>query len=131
MLVTLKKIKLTKSVIEQLQYVDIRSIKNYKILGYVIIPKKESKVIIDLGCEVYRWSKHIVEAEPVQQNCQYPDPNLQNSWVFENRTKINYKCFDRSESSYSPNFDENKNIELLNEVKKYILEVQKAGQIFY
>lgn len=131
MIVELKKVKLTKTIINQLQYIGtLPSTDNYNVLGYVIIPKKVSKVIIYLGDGIYRWANNIKKVESIKKGFQFKDPES-NGWIFPERTEVKVWTFEGRAVTFSPNFNEEENLKLLNKCQTYLDRIIKAGQIYY
>lgn len=133
MMVELKKVKLTKSIIEQLQYIGILP-KNddYEVLGYVIIPKKASKVIIKTSDGNYRWASNIKNVETVCKSTQFTNPDKTvGGYIYPERTHVKIWTFEGKAVSFSAEFNESENLKLKEKAENYLHKIKEAGQIYY
>lgn len=131
-MIELKKVKLTKSIINQLQYIGtLPKNDNYTVLGYVIIPKKASKVIIQTDEGLY-YCNNISKIETILKSTQFANPDLSvGGYVYPERINIKIWTFEGRPISFSPNYNEEENLKLLDKIKTYIQKIKEAGQIYY
>jgi len=131
--VIIKKCKLSKSIINQLQYIGtLPKNDNYEVLGYVIIPKKVSKVIIKTSDGNYWWASNIKNIETVCKNTQFTNPDKTvGGYIYPERTHVKIWTFEGKAVSFSAEFNESENLKLKEKAENYLNKIKKAGQIYY
>ena len=127
MQVELKLTKLTKSKIQQMDYIGVPTDPNIEVLGWVNMDKKRY-VIVKSSTSFYRAdfiTKIEKEVQGVQIECD------KGGWVFPNLTIVSCETTNRGCVGYSAKKDDNKNIELYDNLLAFKTKTEIAGQIYY
>jgi hypothetical protein len=126
MKIELKSVNLTKSKIMQMDYVGIPKNKNADVLGYVNVDKKRW-VIVKSEDNYYR-ADYITKVETDFKGFQFPLES--GGWEFPQLHHILVSTYNRN-FNYSPERDDQKNIELYHYLMSFKRKCETASQIYY
>lgn len=119
--------KLTKSKIQQMDYIGVPKNPNADVLGWVNMDKKRWVIVKSIG-SFYR-AEFITKIEKEVKSVQF---SLQTGgYEFPHLTSIKCETFNRGSFSYSPERDEEKNLELHEHLVAFKRKSENAGQIYY
>jgi hypothetical protein len=127
MKVELKTTNLTKSKINQMDYIAVTRRRNVEVIGWVNIGKKRYVIVKVNGC-FYR-AEFITLIEKEVKGVQFPAPS--GGYEFPYLTNIKCKTFNRSCVTYSAEREEEKNLELYDDLVSFKRKSEIAGQIYY
>lgn len=125
--VELKTIKISKSKILQMNYILVPSNPNVEVLGWVNMDKNRW-VIVKSNGSFYR-AEFITEIEKEIKGVQFP--LLDGGYEFPQLTNIKCRTFNRGSFSYSPERDDEKNLELYKSLVSFKRKTEIAGQVYY
>ena len=124
--IEVKLVKLTKSRIQQMEYISIPKF-DTEVLGWVIINDK--KIVIIRNAGNYYRAAYITKINKVVEGVQVSDGN--GGYKFPNLTKVSVENYDGGIVSFSPNLNDEINIEFYNRLVEYKRKTEIAGQIYY
>ena len=127
MLVEVKTIKLTKSKIQQMDYIGVPKDKNTDVLGWVNLDKKRY-VIVKSNGSFYR-AEFITKIEKEVKSVQLSAND--GGYEFPHLHNIKCETYNRGSFSYSPEREDEKNLELYNHLVSFKRKSEIAGQVFY
>jgi len=125
--IQIKSTKLTKSKIQQMDYMGIPKNPNVEVLGWVNMDKK--KWVIVKFIESYYRAEFITKVEKEVKGTQFSDGNR--GWIFPDRTHISCETFNKGRLIYGADIDEEKNLKLYDELVSFKRKIERAGQIYY
>lgn len=125
--VELKTTKLTKSKINQMDYIGIPENQNADVLGWVNMDKKRYVIVKSIG-SFYR-AEFITTIEKEVKNVQFSLSS--GGYEFPHLTNIKCNTFNRGSFNYSPKREEEKNLELYDHLVSFKRKSEIAGQIYY
>jgi len=125
--IEVKTTKLTKSKINQMNYIGIPRNPNIEVLGWVNINK--NRWVIIKSSDLFYRAEFITEIEKELVSVQFPLSS--GGYEFPNLTKIECRTFNRQSVKYSPERDDEKNLELYNHLVSFKRKSEIAGQIYY
>ena len=125
--IELKTTKLTKSKIQQMDYIGIPKNPNVEVLGWVNMYKKRW-VIVKNNNNYYR-AEFITKLEKELKGCQFAAEN--GGWEFPNVHHIKCSTYNRGSFNYSPERNDENNLELYEHLMSYKRKTEIAGQIYY
>lgn len=123
----LKIIKITKSKIQQMDYIGVPKNPNVEVLGWVNMDKKRW-VIVKSNGSFYR-AEFITEIEKEVKGVQFALST--GGYEFPHLTNIKCKTYNRGSFSYSAEREEEKNIELYDHLVSFKRKSEIAGQVYY
>lgn len=127
MKIELKTINISKSKIQQMDYIGVPRNQNVDVLGWVNINEKKY-VIIKSNDSFYR-AEFIITIEKEVKNVQFSLSS--GGYEFPHLTNIKCNTFNRVSFNYSPERDEEKNLELYDHLVSFKRKSEIAGQIYY
>lgn len=125
--IEVKTTKLTKSKIQQMDYIGIPKNPNIQVLGWVNMDKKKW-VIIKLIDSYYR-AEFITKIEKEIKSVQFALTT--GGYEFPHLTNIKCETYNRGSFGYSPEREEEKNLELYGHLLSFKRKTETAGQIYY
>lgn len=125
--IELKTTKLTKSKIQQMEYIGIPKSPSADILGWVNMDKKRY-VIVKSNGSFYR-AEFITEIEKEVKGTQFPLST--GGYEFPSLTHVKCNTYNRHPIVFSPQRDEQKNLELYGHLVSFKIKAEIAGQIYY
>lgn len=125
--IEIKTIKLTKSKIQQMDYIGVPKNPNAEVLGWVNMDKKKW-VIVKSDGNYYR-AEFITKIEKELKGCQFPSEN--GGWEFPHVHYIKCATYNRGSFNYSPKRNDENNLELYEHLMSFKRKTEIAGQIYY
>ena len=119
--------KLTKSKINQMDYIGIPKNPNAEVLGWVNMDKNRWVIVKSSGY-FYR-AEFITKIEKEVKGVQFALST--GGYEFPHLTNIKCVTFNRGSFSYSPERDDKKNLELHEHLVSFKRKSEIAGQIYY
>ena len=127
MQIELKIIKISKSKIQQMNYIGVPKNPNVDVLGWVNMDKKRW-VIVKINDSFYR-AEFITKIEKEIKSCQFALST--GGYEFPHLTNIKCETYNRGSFSYSPEREEEKNLELYAHLVSFKRKTEIAGQVYY
>ena len=125
--ITVKSIKVTKSKIQQMDYIGVPMNGKSDVLGWVNLEKKRWVIIKSNG--YYYRAEFITKIEKHKNSVQFSLPS--GGYEFPELTNIKCSTFNRGQFNYSPNRNDNENIKLYDHLISFRRKTEIAGQIYY
>lgn len=125
--ILVKTTKLTKSKINQMDYIGVPKNPNIEVLGWVNMDKLRW-VIVKSNNSYYR-AAYITKIEKEVKTFQFALSTGGYEWP--KLTGIECTTFNKGKFYYSPERDDEKNLELYAHLVSYKRKVEIAGQIYY
>jgi hypothetical protein len=125
--IEVKSIKLTKSRIIQMDYIGVPKNKNVEVLGWVNLDKQ--KYVIVKSNNLFYRAEFITKIEKEIKEVQFP--LLSGGYEYPFLTNIRCNTFNRGSFNYSPERDDEKNLELYEHLFSFKEKTEIAGQIYY
>jgi hypothetical protein len=125
--IEVKIVKLTKSKINQMDYIGIPKNPDVEVLGWINLDKKRYVIIKSNNC--YYRASYITEVIKDERGVQFPLSN--GGYEFPTLTNIICKTYNGGISNLSPYRDDTKNLELYDHIESYKRKTEIAGQIYY
>lgn len=125
--IEVKTTKLTKSKIQQMDYIGIPKNPNAEVLGWVNMDKKKW-VIVKSNGNYYR-AEFITRIEKELRMARFPAEG--GGWEFPYLHNIICATYNRGLMSYSAERDDEKNLSLYNHLVDFKRKTETAGQIYY
>jgi hypothetical protein len=125
--IKIKTISLSKSKIQQMDYIGIPKNSNAEVLGWVNMDKKQYVIVKSNDC-FYR-AEFITKIEKGIKSVQFPLST--GGYEYPDLTNIKCETYNRGSFNYSPERNEDKNIELYNHLVSFKRKTEIAGQVYY
>lgn len=125
--IILKTIKATKSKIQQMNYIGVPRNPNIEVLGWVNMDNKRW-VIVKSNSSYYR-AEFLTEIEKEVKGTQFSLSG--GGYEFPHLTNIKCMTYNRGSFNFSPEREDEKNIELYNYLVSFKRKTEIAGQIYY
>jgi len=125
--IEVKTTKLTKSKIQQMDYIGIPKNSDVEVLGWVNMDKKRW-VIVKNNNNYYR-AEFITKLEKELKGCQFPSEK--GGWEFPNVHYIKCITYNGSSFCYSPDRNDENNLNLYEHLIFFKTKTEIAGQIYY
>jgi len=126
--IEVKKLKITKSVINQMQYTPLPTDLNAEVLGWVNMGDNRRFVILRTGLR-YNKTDFLTEIIKEEKDVQFSLPT--GGYEFPRLTSIRCVTHGIRGFSYSPQRDDNENIKLYDRLIDFKRKTEVAGQIYY
>ncbi len=127
MQIEIKTVNLTKSKIQQMDYIRIPNNSNVEVLGWVNMDKKKC-VIVKINNSYYR-AEFITQISKEEKGVQFSLPD--GGYEFPTVTNVKCETYSGGSLSYSPMREDSKNIELYDLLVSFKRKTEIAGQIYY
>lgn len=128
MIIEVKKIKLTKSKIQQMNYIAIPKNLDVEILGWVNMDKK--RWVIVKSIDNYYRAEFITNIKKELKPTQFvSNPGL--GYIFPELHHIECQTYNKRSFSYSPEEDDSKNLKFYQDLVSFKRKTEIAGQIYY
>lgn len=127
MQIELKTTKLTKSKIQQMDYIGVPKNPNVEVLGWVNMDKKRWVIVKSIGS--YYRAEFITTIEKEVRGVQFALST--GGYEFPHLTNIKCSTFNRGSFSYSAERNDEKNLELYDHLVSFKKKSEIAGQIYY
>ncbi|MCO5252573.1 MAG: hypothetical protein M9949_14290 [Candidatus Kapabacteria bacterium] len=127
MKIELKTINISKSKIQQMEYISIPANPNVEVLGWVNMDKK--RYVIVKSSDAFYRAEFITRIETEVRGVQFPKEG--GGWEFPHLTNITVSTYNGAQRGFSAYREEEKNLELYEQLKKYQTKTESAGQIYY
>jgi len=127
MKIEMKVINLTKSKINQMDYIGVPKNTNIEILGWVNLDKKRWVIVKSIGS--YYRAEFITKIENHLKGVQFKLST--GGYEYLELTNIQCSTFNRGSFNYSANRDDDKNIQLYEHLVSFKRKSEIAGQIYY
>jgi len=127
MLIQVKTIKLTKSKILQMDFINIPKNLNFDVLGWVNINNKRYVIIKSSDC--YYRVEFITDIIKEIKGVQFPLSD--GGYEYPTLTNIRCSTYNRSIINYAAKRNEEDNIKLLDNLVSFKRKTEIAGQIYY
>lgn len=125
--IEVKTTKLTKSKIQQMDYIGIPKNPNAEVLGWVNMDKNRWVIVKVIGS--YYRAEFITNIEKEIKGVQFALST--GGYEFPHLTNIKCETYNRGLFSYSPEREEEKNLELYEHLVSFKRKSEIAGQIYY
>lgn len=127
MKIELKTVNLTKSKIQQMDYIGVPRNPNAEVLGWVNM-NNNRWVIVKSNGSYYR-AEFLTEIEKEVEGVQFP--LLEGGYEFPQLTNVKCKSHNRGRFNYSPEREDEKNLKLYDDLVSFKRKTEIAGQIYY
>jgi hypothetical protein len=127
MKIELKTINISKSKIQQMDYISIPKDKNAEVLGWVNMDKKKW-VIVKSNNSFYR-AEFITKIEKETKSVQFSLP--EGGYEFPFLTNIKCHTYNGGAYYYSPERLDEKNLDLYNHLVAFKRKTEIAGQVYF
>ena len=127
MKIEIKVINLTRSKINQMDYISIPKNTNIKVLGWVNLDKKRWVIVKSSGC--YYRASFLKSVTKEEKGVQFR--LLSGGWEFPYLTNVKSESYNGGNTSYIVDRNDAKNIELFNNLVSLKRKSEIAGQIYY
>jgi hypothetical protein len=125
--IEIKTTKLTKSKIQQMDYIGVPKNPNAEVLGWINMDKKRW-VIVKNNDNYYR-AEFITKLEKELKCCQFAAEG--GGWEFPNVHYIKCTTYNRGSFNYSPERNDENNLKLYEHLMSFKRKTEIAGQIYY
>ena len=125
--VELKTTKISKSKIQQMDYIGVPINLNIDVLGWVNMDKKRW-VIVKISGSFYR-AEFITKIVKEVKSVQFPLES--GGWEFPHLTNIKCETYNRGSFSYSPEREDEKNLKLYDHLVAFKRKSEISGQFYY
>ena len=125
--IEVKTAKLSKSKIQQMDYIGVPKNSNAEVLGWVNMDKK--KWVIVKNHDNYYRAEFITKIEKELKGVQFPAK--EGGWEFPYLHNIKCETYNRGYFSYSAERDDEKNLSLYNHLVNFKRKTEIAGQIYF
>ncbi len=125
--IEIKVTKLTKSKVQQMDYIGVPINPNIEVLGWVNMDKKRWVIVKSLGSYYRADFINKVEKEIKSTQFQLAD----GGYEYPSLTVVSCEIYNRGRLSYGANRVEDENIKLYNHLINFKRKTEIAGQIYY
>jgi len=127
MKIELKTVNLTKSKIQQMDYIGVPRNPCTEVLGWVNMDNKRWVIVKSIG-SFYR-AEFLTKIEKEVKGVQFQLSD--GGYEFPHLTNIKCESYNRGYFNYSPEREDEKNLELYNHLVSFKRKTEIAGQIYY
>lgn len=125
--IVIKTTKLTKSKIQQMEYIGVPKNPNIEVLGQVNLNEKKYVIVKQNG--LYYRAEFITKLEKKLNSCQFPAK--EGGWEFPQVHHIKCATYNCGYFSYSPERNDEDNLKLYDLLFSFKTKTDIEGQVYY